>query len=999
MEVGIVKQVDIDQEMRGAYLDYAMSVITARALPDVRDGLKPVQRRILYAMGEMGVRHNTPYRKCARIVGDVLGRYHPHGDAAVYEALVRMAQDFSLRYLLVDGQGNFGSVDGDPPAAMRYTEARLHAVAEEMLLDIDKDTVHFTDNFDATMKEPTVLPAKLPNLLLNGAAGIAVGMATNIPPHNLREIVDAICHLIDHPEATGEDLGAIVLGPDFPTGGIIMGLEGIKSAYATGRGRILVRAKAFIEEAKGERQNIIVTELPYQVNKATLQERIAELVKGGRIDGIGDMRDESDRQGMRVVLELKKGVEARTVLNLLYKYTAMQSTFGVNLLALVDGEPRVLTLKRILQLYIDYRHQVITRRTRFDLAKAQARAHILEGLKIALDHMDEVIATIRQSPDAETAKSRLMKKFKLDDLQAQAILDMQLRRLARLERDKIEQELKEVRKLIAYLEDLLAHPKKIFGLIQSELMELREKYGDDRRTRIFEQEAQEFKAEDLIPDEDMVVALTQKGYLKRYRLPRRNSKPALSKENDPEREFCVVNMHDGALFLTDTGRVCQARCHEIPEADRSAKGTPIGNLISLEAKETVVSLVALPKEPPAEASLALITRAGRIKRISAAEFTTVRGTGVIAMGLDDGDAVVAGRLCGARQDLLLMTRQGQALRFSQDDVRAMGRQAGGVAGVRLAARNDAVTGFDVARANCHLLVVTALGQAKRTPMAEFPVQGRGGGGVAFVKVTPKTGNIVSARQVAPGDEMAIGTSEGQLLRGPVEAVAEKGRGHSLEAVPELKLAKGEVVTGLAVSRGEAEAKARGGDEPKGKATAATAAAKPKSRAPKGAKAGPGAEPAPVAKPSAKRKGGAGPVGEAPTTTGKTAPGRPPTPAADRPTGEKPPRKRGAKTEAPTVPPVQKTEPPAASRPAGKARAAQAGEPAPAPAPASRLARTATTGPVEKPAAGKAPVEPPAAAKPAQRKRGTGKTATVPAAPISEPAVHAPRLAPWRQTGP
>jgi DNA gyrase subunit A len=1022
MEVGIVRQVDIDQEMRGAYLDYAMSVITARALPDVRDGLKPVQRRILYAMGEMGVRHNTPYRKSARIVGDVLGRYHPHGDASIYEALVRMAQDFSLRYLLVDGQGNFGSVDGDPPAAMRYTEARLHAVAEEMLLDIDKDTVDFTDNFDATMKEPTVLPAKLPNLLLNGAAGIAVGMATNIPPHNLREIVDAISHLIDHPEATGEDLGAIVLGPDFPTGGIIMGLEGIKAAYATGRGRILVRAKAFIEEAKGERQNIIVTELPYQVNKATLQERIAELVKGGRIDGIGDMRDESDRQGMRVVLELKKGVEARTVLNLLYKYTAMQSTFGVNLLALVDGEPRVLTLKRILQLYIDYRHQVITRRTRFDLAKAQARAHILEGLKIALDHMDEVIATIRQSPDAETAKSRLMKQFKLDDLQAQAILDMQLRRLARLERDKIEQELKEVRKLIAYLEDLLAHPKKIFAIIQSELLELREKYGDDRRTRIFEQEALEFKAEDLIPDDDMVVALTQKGYIKRYRLPRRINRPTLGKENDPEREFCVANMHDGVLFLTDTGRVCQARCHEIPEADRSAKGTPIGNLISLDAKEAVVSLLELPKEPPADASLAVVTRTGRIKRIAAGEFTTVRGSGVIAIGLDEGDGVVAGRLSSAKQDLLLVTRQGQVLRFPQDDVRAMGRQAGGVAGMRLAGKGDSVVGLDVAQPNGHFLVVTESGQAKRTPMAELPVQGRGGGGVAFVKVSPKTGVVVSARRVAPGDEIAVGTSEGQLLRGPAEAVPEKGRGHSLEALPELKLAKGEQVTNLAVCRGESEPKVRGGDEPadkgrgKGKATAESAAAKPRARPSKSAPKGAKAPPEPAAEPTGRRKRGAARAGGAPGDAAPARPGRPPAPATDQASAEKPPRERGARPKDASLPSAESSteaEPHPAGKAAGKVRTVKTAAAAPAvalteaPTRPTVHPRTPKAGPADKPPAsakpgkGKPPVqpatEPSAAAESAPRKRRSGKAATAPIPPADEPALHAPLLAPWRQT--
>jgi len=809
LEIGLVKFVDIEQEMRGAYLDYAMSVITARALPDVRDGLKPVQRRILYAMGEMGLRHNTPYKKCARVVGDVLGRYHPHGDAAVYEALVRMAQDFSMRYTLVDGQGNFGSVDGDPPAAMRYTECRLTPIAEEMLQDIDRDTVDFAPNFDATLQEPTVLPAKLPNLLVNGASGIAVGMATNIPPHNLGEVCDAICYLIDHPEATTEDLSRYILGPDFPTGGIIMGLEGIKAAYATGKGRILVRARAFVEEARGDRQNIIITELPYQVNKAALLERIAELLKDGRLEGIADMRDESDRQGMRVVIELKKGVEAHTVLNLLYKYTAMQTAFGVNMLALVNGEPRILPLKRILQYYIDYRHQVITRRTRFDLERTRARAHILEGLKIALDRLDEVIATIRQSPDAETAKTRLMKNFLLDDPQAQAIMDMQLRRLARLEREKIEQELKDARKLIAYLEDLLAYPRKIYTLIKDELRELKRKYGDARRTHIYEQEAVEFTTEDLIPDEKVIVAITQKGYLKRYRPPRRSSRQTLSREADPERDLCLLNMHDTVLFLTDAGRICSIRCHEIPEADRSDRGTPIGNLITLNGKETVVNIIPLPREVPADASLAIVTRHGKVKRTAIGEFSAVRGSGIIAIGLEDGDTPVAGRLIQNGDEFLLVTCQGQAIRFSQDEVRPMGRAATGVTAIRLEGPNDAVAAFDVVRpaaqeaASPTLLVVTAQGQGKRSPLTDFPIQGRAGSGVTFVKVSPKTGPVVAARVVNPGDEIAISTSDGQLWRGPAEVVPQKARTHALAPVPELNLTgKSEVVSGLAIYPGE-----------------------------------------------------------------------------------------------------------------------------------------------------------------------------------------------------
>ena len=1007
MEVGIVKQVDIDQEMRGAYLDYAMSVITARALPDVRDGLKPVQRRILYAMGEMGVRHNTPYRKCARIVGDVLGRYHPHGDAAVYEALVRMAQDFSMRYVLVDGQGNFGSVDGDPPAAMRYTEARLHAVAEEMLLDIDKETVDLTDNFDSTLKEPTVLPAKLPNLILNGAAGIAVGMATNIPPHNLREIADAICHLIDHPDATMEDLGRIVLGPDFPTGGIIMGLEGIKSAYATGRGRILVRAKAFLEDTKGDRQNIIVTELPYQVNKAALQERIAELVKDGRIDGIGDMRDESDRQGMRIVLELKKGAEGRKILNQLYKYTAMQSTFGVNLLALVDGEPRVLTLKRILQHYIDYRHQVITRRTQFDLARARARAHILEGLKIALDHLDEVIATIRQSPDADTAKLRLMKKFKLDEIQAQAILDMQLRRLARLERDKIEQELKEIRKLIAYLEDLLAHPQKIYGLIKDELRELKEKYGDDRRTRIYEQEAQEFKAEDLIPDEDMVVALTQKGYLKRYRLPRRAAKPTTTRESDPERFSCVANMHDGVLFLTDRGRVCQARCHELPEADRSARGTPIGNLITLEGKESVTALVPLPRDLPADAALALVTRGGKIKRVAASEFSTVRGSGVIAMTLEGDDTLVAGTLVKPGEEAILVTRQGQAIRFSLDEVRNMGRQAGGVSAVRIVGRAEGVAAFGIAQSGTHLLAVTDLGQAKRTPIVEFPAHGRGGGGVVFVKVTPKTGLVAGARVVAAADELTIGTSDGQVWRGPVQSIAEKGRALSLEAVPELKLPKGETVVSVTASCGEGEARSKV-DEPLGAPAPSRREGRlrgePKARGTRPASTETDGAP----KRKARNKTEATPTAPEPASALPAEPkGRHRRSAAEPAPAGPPPAPGSAPTTRPEHEPPkttvrQRRNPTHAPEPAGPT-AAEPAEPLTKPTrqartPAAKAVPPAGTAP--RPKAAQAPTRPgaePAASTPTADSPQGKKAKGGKAAPTSQPPVHAPSLAPWRRT--
>ena len=647
MEIGIVRQVSIVEEMRDAYLDYAMSVITARALPDVRDGLKPVQRRILYAMQDMGLRHDRPHKKSARIVGEVLGKYHPHGDAAVYDAMVRLAQGFSMRYPLVDGHGNFGSVDGDNAAAMRYTEARLAPIAAEVLADIDKDTVDFIDNFDGTLKEPRVLPSRLPNMLVNGTAGIAVGMATNIPPHNLAEVCDAISFLIDHyqslDDVTVEDLMRYVKGPDFPTGGSILGREGIIAAYATGKGRVVVRARAHTEDLKGGRVAIIVTELPYQVNKATLVEKIADLVRTHRIETISDLRDESDRTGMRVVIELKRGADAQTTLNQLLKWTSMQTTFGVNMLALVDGEPRVLSLKRALQLFVEHRRDVITRRSRFELARARERAHILEGLKVALDNLDEVISIIRRSRDADAAQVTLMRRFKLTEIQARAILDMQLRRLAALERRKIEEELAEVRRQIAYLEDLLAHPRKVLTLIQQEMAELRKKYGDARRTHITEEETAEFAPEDLIPSEDVLVAITQRGYVKRtsarsFRSRARAAGASPIRDEDPVLHLFPANSMDGALFFTDRGRVFLEKVHQIPDESRQARGVPLNNLIGLDAGEAIVAAVPVSDwERPDY--LVLATAQGKIKRCQLGEFSTARSSGMTAISLDEGDSL------------------------------------------------------------------------------------------------------------------------------------------------------------------------------------------------------------------------------------------------------------------------------------------------------------------------------------------------------------------------
>jgi len=806
LEIGTVQTVDIEREMRSAYLDYAMSVIVARALPDARDGLKPVHRRILYAMYDLGLRPGTPYKKSARIVGEVLGKYHPHGDAAVYDAMARMAQDFSLRYPLVDGQGNFGSVDGDSPAAMRYTEARLSRIAIELLLDIEKDTVDWVDNFDGTLQEPAVLPARLPNLLVNGSSGIAVGMATNIPPHNLDEICDALGYLIDRwdelDEVTVEDLMQYVEGPDFPTGGTIVGREGIVQAYATGHGRLVVRAVAHIEEMPGNRHRIVITELPYQTNKSSLLERIAALVRSGRLDTISDLRDESDRRGMSIIIELKRGAQPRKTLNQLFKYTPLQSTFGVQMLALVDGEPRLLSLKRALQLYIEHRREVLTRRTRYELEKARHRAHVLEGLKIALDHLDAVIQTIRQSPDADTARERLMTRFELTEIQAQAILDMQLRRLAALERQKIEDEYLELIQRIAYLEDLLASPRKILYLIKEELADLKRTYGDGRRTRIVKEEA-EFEEEDLIAEENVLISITQRGYIKRvpveaYRAQGRGGRGVLgmtTRDEDAILYLFSARTFDSILFFSNRGKVYQERVYQIPDAGRTAKGVLLAGILPLDADERITAALAVPSFERA-GYLTMFTRLGRVKRTLLSEFNSVRPSGLIAIRLEEGDELGWVSLTRGDQDVIIVTEQGQALRFREDTVRPMGRAAAGVNGIKLAP-GDYVASACVVESETDLLIVTTKGYGKRTPLSEFPVKGRYGKGVRCLGgKRERTGVIAAARVVHPGDEVTLISAGGMVLRASAADIPQTGRATRGAKVMDLK--RGDEVASVAV---------------------------------------------------------------------------------------------------------------------------------------------------------------------------------------------------------
>jgi len=780
-------QVDIDEQMRSAYLDYAMSVIISRALPDARDGLKPVHRRILFAMADMGIRSNTAYKKSARIVGEVLGKYHPHGDSAVYDAMARMAQDFSMRYPLVDGQGNFGSIDGDAPAAMRYTEARLHAHAEEILADIDKDTVDFTDNFDGSLKEPVVLPARLPNLLLNGSSGIAVGMATSIPPHNLRELANATNYLIDHyekiDEVSVEELMRFVQGPDFPTGGIIVGRDSVHQAYSTGRGRLVVRGQAHIEEMKGNRYQIVITEIPYQVNKTSLIERIAELARGGRLDAITDLRDESDRRGMSIVLELRRGAQPKQVLNQLYKYTPLQSTFSVHLLALVNGEPRLLSLKRALQIYIEHRQVIITRRSSFELEKAKNRAHILDGLLIALANLDDVIKTIRESKDAEIAKERLMSKFNLTDIQAQAILDMQLRRLSALERQKIEDEHREIMARIEYLQDLLAHPQKMLGLIKEDMNAVSEKYGDERRTKIVGETHEELKEEDLITDEPVLITFTRKGYIKRvaarlYRSQGRGGRGVSGQtiREEDEIEFLIParTLHT-VLFFSDRGKVYSEKVYQIPDANRTDRGIPIVNVLSLDTGERITAAVSVPGFEEGS-YFTMATLAGRVKRVALADFSSVRPSGLIAISLDEGDELGWVRLTSGKDEIIMVTRAGQALRIPETEIRCMGRPAAGVTGIKLKT-GDRLTSMDVIEPEGQLLTVTEHGFGKRSDLDEYPVKGRATGGVATIaqKQTARVGRITSARVVQEEDEVTLISSGGVILRLKVKDISMSGR--------------------------------------------------------------------------------------------------------------------------------------------------------------------------------------------------------------------------------
>ncbi|GAP15469.1 DNA gyrase subunit A [Longilinea arvoryzae] len=807
MDIGTIQPVDIDEQMRTAYLDYAMSVIVARALPDARDGLKPVHRRILYAMQELGIRSNTAYKKSARIVGEVLGKYHPHGDSAVYDAMARMAQDFSMRYPLVDGQGNFGSVDGDPPAAMRYTEARLSAMAEEMLVDIEKNTVDFAPNFDGSLQEPMVLPSRSPDLLLNGSSGIAVGMATNIPPHNLKELCNAIIYLIDNytnlDDVTIEDLMERIPGPDFPTGGVIVGREGIRQAYSTGRGRLIVRGLAHIEEMKGGRYAINITEIPYQVNKTGLIERIAELVREDKIDQISDLRDESDRRGMSIVIELKRGAQPKMVLNQLFKYTPLQTTFGVHLLALVDNEPRVLSLKRALQIFVDHREVVITRRSEFELQKARARAHILDGLLIALANLDDVIQTIRQARDADTAKINLVERFKLTEIQAQAILDLQLRRLAALERQKIEDEHTEVMERIAYLEDLLANPKKILSVIQDDLRALSDKFGDDRRTRITAEAHEDLKIEDLVPDEAVLVTITQRGYIKRtaanlYRTQNRGGRGVSGQSVREEDEVVTLlpgRSLDTLLFFSDRGKVYSEKAYNLPDAGRTDKGISIVNVLALEPGERITAALSVQNFEAAH-YCTMATVRGRMKRVALSEFANVRPSGLIAITLDSGDELGWARLTHGKDDVILVTAGGQALRIAEDDIRVMGRTAGGVAGMKLKAK-DRLTSMEVVEPDGYLLVVTRQGFGKRVSLAEYPRKGRATGGVITqdVKNMDRTGQVVSARVVQEADDVTFISSNGIVLRLKVKDISLTSR--ATRGVHLMDLGAGDAVASVA----------------------------------------------------------------------------------------------------------------------------------------------------------------------------------------------------------
>ena len=811
--LGTVLTRNLQEEMQTSYMEYAMSVIISRALPEVRDGLKPVQRRILYAMHQSGATAGSRHRKCAAFVGDVLKLYHPHSNDAVYDALVRMAQPFSLRYPLIDGQGNFGSVDGDPPAAMRYTEAKLSAITGELMADIEKQTVDMVPNYDGQEEEPSVLPARIPNLLVNGATGIAVGMTTNIPPHNLREVGAAVKHVVDNPEATAEDLLTFVKGPDFPTGGTIMGATGIKAAYSTGHGRIVVRARHSLEQAANGRERIIVYELPYAVNKASLVAKIAELVAERKLEGIADLRDESDRNGMRIVIELKREAQVFSVLNNLYKHTTLQTTFGVIMLAIVEGRPVVLSLKQALQLFIDHRRNVIIRRTRFDLDKAQERAHILEGLKICLDHLDEVIKTIRGAADQDIAATQLQTRFGLSERQAKAVLALTLGRLTRLERGKIDEEYEQVIKTIAYLESILASDQKVRLLIKEEMDDMVKKYGDDRRTEITDQEATELSAEDLVPKEEVVVTLTHRGYVKRqplrvFRAQKRggvglkgakptagSDAPSGTREEDYALHLLTTHTHASMLFFTQSGRVFQLRVHEVPERERQAKGMPINNLIDIGSNERITAVFVRPESESEAHYMLMVTKNGYIKKTAMAEYANVRRNGLIAINLQEADELDWVTPTSGKDEVIIATELGKAIRFSETEVRAMGRDTQGVIGIKLG-KGDAVAGMATVVEGGDLLVITQRGYGKRTPLSEYPIKHRAGQGVFTLKVTDRVGKL-SALRVArdPEEEVLVISASGMVLRTPVGAISRIGR--QTQGVIVMRLAPEDQVVAIA----------------------------------------------------------------------------------------------------------------------------------------------------------------------------------------------------------
>jgi len=806
--IGKLTPLNIEDELKKSFISYAMAVIVTRALPDVRDGLKPVHRRILYSMNEMGITPDKPYRKSARIVGDVLGKYHPHGDSSVYDAMVRLAQDFSIRYTLVEGQGNFGSVDGDGAAAMRYTEARLSKLSMEMVRDIEKETVDFYPNFDETLMQPAVMPSRFPNLLVNGSSGIAVGMATNIPPHNLGEVIDACVHFIDHPECTVDDLMQFVKGPDFPTGGVILGKRGIYDAYHEGRGRIIVRAKSEIEEMAQNRQRIVVTEIPYMVNKAKLIEKIAEMVHEKTVEGISDIRDESDREGMRIVIELKRDVNANVVLNTLYKHTQLQDTFGAIMLALVDGTPKILSLRQMIHHYLEHQEDVIRRRTRYDLNKAEARSHILEGLIIALDNIDEVIQLIRSSRTGQEAKEGLMSRFGLSERQAQAILDMRLQRLTGLERDKIEAEYAELQKLIAYYKAVLADEGMVLGIIKDEMLEIKRKYADERRTEISALEG-EIDMLDLIAEEDMVVTLTHFGYVKRlpkatYRAQRRGGKGvvgAATREEDFVEQMYVVNTHDTLMFFTNRGRVYQLNCYQIPEAGRTARGTAIVNLLQLDAGEKVKALLPVPAEKVAGHFLVMATKNGVIKRTELSEFTNLRKSGLIALVLREDDELIGVALTDGSYEMLLGTRNGMAIRFPETDMRPIGRAAMGVKSIELN-RDDEVVDMCPVFPDMKVLSITENGYGKLTEIDEYRLQSRGGKGIKAMNLTAKTGRLTCQLLADEAEDILLITDDGTIIRVPVGSISTLGR--TTQGVRLMRVEEGSKVVGVARAEAEEE---------------------------------------------------------------------------------------------------------------------------------------------------------------------------------------------------